>query len=193
MAKKESKFGNMVITLVLITAIAGLALSFVHKLTEAPIREAQAAKLKKALTKVLPEFDDVTSKMVMPVSGPDSIEFYTATKDGETVGIAVKTYTNNGFSGHFDILVGFYPSGVIINTAVLGHKETPGLGDKMDEAKSDFPIQFKEKDPASFNLKVTKDGGDVDAITASTISSRGFCDAVDRAYQTLMKEGGNHE
>ncbi len=189
----ESKFGNMVITLVLITAIAGLALSFVHKLTEEPIREAQAAKLKKALTQVLPEFDEVTSKMVMPVSGPDSIEFYTATKGGETVGIAVKTYTNDGFSGHFDILVGFYPSGVIINTAVLSHKETPGLGDKMDAAKSDFPMQFKEKDPASFNLKVTKDGGDVDAITASTISSRGFCDAVDRAYQTLMKEGGNHE
>lgn len=193
MAKKESKFGNMVITLVLITAIAGLALSYVQKLTAEPIRLAQEAKLKKALTAVLPKFDDVQTKKVLPITGPDSLEFFTATLNGEVVGTAIKTYTNNGFSGHFEILVGFLPNGVINNTAVLNHKETPGLGDKMDAAKSDFPEQFKGKDPANFMLKVKKDGGSVDAITASTISSRGFCDAVDRAYQTYMKEGGNNE
>lgn len=193
MAQKESKFGNMVITLVLITAIAGLALSYVHKITLEPIQQAQKAKLEKALKNVLHEFDKVESKKVIPVDGPDSLEFFTATLNGEVVGTAVKTYTNKGFSGHFDILVGFKPGGIIINTAVLNHKETPGLGDKMDASKSDFSLQFKDKDPASFVLKVKKDGGAVDAITASTISSRGFCDAVDRAYQTFMKEGGINE
>jgi electron transport complex protein RnfG len=73
---------------------------------------------------------------------------------------------------------------------VLAHKETPGLGDKMDASKSDFPLQFKGKNPADFKLHVTKDGGNVDAITAATISSRAFCDAVERAYVTFQKEKG---
>ena len=194
MAKKESKFGNMVSTLVIITAVAGLALSYVYKITEEPIRKASEEKLKKALTAVLPEFEDVESKKVAAFDGgTDSLEFFIATKGGEEVGTAIKTYTNKGFSGRIDLLVGFLPGGIINNTAVLSHKETPGLGDKMDIAKSDFPKQFMGKNPADFKLIVKKDGGDVDAITASTISSRGFCDAVDRAYQTYIKEGGNHE
>jgi electron transport complex protein RnfG len=85
-------------------------------------------------------------------------------------------------------MVGFSPDGTIRNTAVLEHKETPGLGDKMETEKSDFPDQFKGENPADFGLSVTKDGGDVDAITAATISSRAFCDAVDRAYKTFMNK-----
>jgi Na+-translocating ferredoxin:NAD+ oxidoreductase subunit G len=193
MAIKESKFGNMVITLVLITSIAGLALSYVYKITAEPIKQAQEAKLKKAITSVLPEFDEIISKKVLPITGTDSLEFFVAMKDGKSVGTAIKTYTNNGFSGKVELLVGFLPNGIINNTAVLSHKETPGLGDKMDISKSDFPKQFMGKDPLNFKLSVTKDGGQVDAITASTISSRAFCDAVDRAYQTFMKEGGKHE
>ncbi len=87
-------------------------------------------------------------------------------------------------------MVGFSPKGILINTVVLEHKETPGLGDKMDVAKSDFPIQFQGKDLAEWNMTVKKDGGDVDAITAATISSRAFCDAVQRAYDTFINEGG---
>lgn len=193
MAKKESTFGSMVITLFVITAIAALALGYVHKITEEPIRLAQEKKLKKALTVVLPQFDSIIAKKVKPVDGPDSLIFYIATNNGEEVGTAIATYTNKGFSGHFDILVGFKADGTIINTAVLKHTETPGLGDKMDAKKSVFPEQFIGKNPADYKLVVKKDGGDVDAITAATISSRAFCDAVDRAYKTFMKEGGNHE
>ena len=65
----------------------------------------------------------------------------------------------------------------------------PSLNDKMDKSKSDFSLQFKGKNPENFQLKVSKDGGDVDAITASTISSRAYCDAVERAYKAYM-EGG---
>ena len=93
-----------------------------------------------------------------------------------------------GFSGKIEIMAGFLPSGTINNTAVVSHKETPGLGDKMDVKKSDFPIQFMGKNPATYKLAVTKDGGDVDAITAATITSRAFCDAVDRAYKAFEKE-----
>ncbi len=69
----------------------------------------------------------------------------------------------------------------------LDHKETPGLGTKMTEPE--FKEQFTGKNPAEFTLKVKKDGGPVDAITAATISSRAFCDAVQRAYNTLQKGG----
>ena len=95
-----------------------------------------------------------------------------------------------GFSGKIELMVGFLDDGTIENTAVLMHKETPGLGDKMDQKKSDFSLQFIGKNPVDFKLKVKKDGGDVDAITAATISSRAFCDAVQRAYDVFEKEGG---
>jgi len=61
----------------------------------------------------------------------------------------------------------------------------------MDVAKSDFPVQFKEKNPENFKLMVKKDGGNVDAITAATISSRAFCDALQKGYDVVKKEGGS--
>jgi electron transport complex protein RnfG len=61
----------------------------------------------------------------------------------------------------------------------------------MEAAKSDFSAQFKGKNPDNYKLSVTKDGGDVDAITAATISSRAFCDAAERAYEAYKAEGGN--
>ena len=63
---------------------------------------------------------------------------------------------------------------------MLEHKETPGLGSKIAD---NFKEQFDGKNPAAFSLKVRKDGGDVDAITAATISSRAVCDALSRAFQ----------
>ncbi len=189
MAKRESTFVNMTVTLVVISAIAALALGYVNKITEEPIRLAQEKKLKEALKVVLPEFENITTKMVKPEDAEDSLTCYIADKGGEIVGVAVKTYTMKGFSGFVQIMVGFKPDGSIVNTAVLQHAETPGLGDKMDVKKSNFPTQFIGKNPKDFNLTVKKDGGDVDAITAATISSRAFCDATKRAFETLKKEG----
>lgn len=193
MAKKESTIANMVLTLLVITAVAGVALGFVYKATKGPIDAAKQAKLEDAISKVLPEFDMLDEELkIKPATGADSLSFYHAYKGEEYIGTAVKTYTDNGFSGRFWIMIGFLPDGTIFNTAILEHKETPGLGDKMDVNKSDFPKQFENQNPTSFKLKVTKDGGNVQAITAATISSRGFCDATQRAYDAFMnnkKEG----
>ena len=101
------------------------------------------------------------------------------------VGYAVNSYTNNGFSGYISLMAGFKPDGSVIGISVLEHKETPGLGTKMTEPE--FKEQFTGKNPGESMLKVKKDGGDIDAITAATISSRAFCDAVQRAYNTLKK------
>ena len=134
---------------------------------------------------VIPEFETMTDTSLMPATGKDSIKVYKLNKGTENTGYAVMTYTDNGFSGRFTLMVGFTPDDAISNIEVLEHKETPGLGTKM--ALPAFKDQFKGlklSDLPGNELKVKKDGGTVDAITAATISSRGFCDAVNRAYST---------
>jgi electron transport complex protein RnfG len=111
---------------------------------------------------------------------------YPATLEGALVGYAVETFSNKGFGGRITLMVGFQPDGTVYNTSVVSHAETPGLGDKMDASKSNFSEQFKGIHPSTFRLAVKKDGGDIDAITASTITSRAFADAVSRAYEAFL-------
>ena len=187
-SKRESNFINMVSTLFMVSAIAALALGGVYTVTKEPIALAKKKKLEAAIKTVLPNFDTLQMEKIALGDGEDSLIFYTASKDKKIIGTAVKTYTMDGFMGKIELMVGFLEDGTINNTAVVSHKETPGLGDKMDVKKDKFPLQFMGKNPANFKLEVTKDGGDVDAITAATISSRAFCDAVDRAYIAFKKE-----
>jgi electron transport complex protein RnfG len=177
MAKLESTFKNMLMSLLFISIGMSAALGFVYSLTKEPIEKANKMKEVQAITDVLPEFDNDPTVNIKSVEG---LDYYTATKGEEVVGYAVKSFTDKGFSGHFTMMVGFKPDGTIHNITVLDHKETPGLGTKMKEPK--FKDQFPGKNPESFKLKVKKDGGPVDAITAATISSRAFCDGVQRAY-----------
>ena len=186
--KKESSFINMVLTLFVVAVVAALALGGVYTITKEPIAIAKQKKLEAAIKAVLPDFDSIQTRKVKDASGDDSLVFYFASKDGDLLGAAIKTYTMKGFGGRIELMVGILEDGTINNTAVLSHKETPGLGDKMDVKKSDFPKQFIGKNPESFKLKVSKDGGDVDAITAATISSRAFCDAVKRATDTFESQ-----
>lgn len=193
MAKKESTLGNMVMALVGVAFVASTSLGLVYQVTKDPIAAAKMAKKQEAIQKVTPEFnnDPIAEKYALEADG-DSLYFFPAKKDGELVGTAIETWTMLGFSGEIKVMVGLLPDGTINEVAVLEHKETPGLGDKMERKKSDWGLQFAGKNPASFSLKVKKDGGDVDAITASTISSRAFCDAIVRAYNNYM-EGDNNE
>lgn len=190
-SKRESNFINMVVTLLIVSAVAALALGAVYTVTKEPIALAKKAKLEAAIKAVVPEFDNLKTEKVPMGDGGDTLILYIASKNDEVVGTAIKTYTMKGFSGRIELMVGFLNDGSIDNTAVLMHKETPGLGDKMDKKKSNFSDQFNGKNPANYKLKVKKDGGSVDAITAATISSRAFCDAVQRAYDVFEKEGGN--
>lgn len=188
---KESTFKNMTFTLLTITLLSSACLGFVFSFTEGPINDAKNAKINNAISQVLPEFDNkpTSQKFEREVDGGILI-FYPATKDSQPIGTAIQTFTKKGFSGQFDLIVGFLPDGTIHGIEVIAHKETPGLGDKMESGKSDFSVQFKGKNPENFKLAVIKDGGNVDAITASTISSRAYCDAVKRAYDAFIKEGG---
>ena len=189
MAKKESTFVNMVFVLFIVSFVSSAALGVVYELTKEPIRMVDINKKNNAIQSVLPEFNNAPANEFFKVpSDLDSLTFYPAKKDSILVGTAVETYTKKGFSGLIRLMVGFAPDGTILQVAVLEHKETPGLGDKIDKSKSNFSIQFEGKNPAEFKVAVKKDRGDVDAITASTISSRAYCDAVIRAYNAYMKE-----
>ena len=192
--KKESTFINMVLVLFIITLVASAALGGLYELTKEPIAAAKLAKKLKAIKEVVPAFDNNPSDDVytVAINEKDSLEFYPAKMDGKLVGTAVKTFTTQGFSGYVWIMVGFKPDGTINNYSVLEHKETPGLGTKMaDWFKQTDPAKAKasiiDKNPETSKFIVSKDGGDIDAITAATISSRAFLDAVQTAYNEYMK------
>lgn len=190
MAKKESAFANMIITLLVITLIASTTLGFVYEFTKIPIAAAKQTAKMKAINEVLPEFNNQPNEEVYKIAiDNDTLYFYPARKNRKLVGTAIETFTNKGFSGNIKLLVGILPDGSINDIVVLEHKETPGLGDKMSKSKSDFSLQFQGINPENFNINVKNDGGDVDAITASTISSRAYCDAVNRAYNAYLKGG----
>lgn len=189
MAKKETSFFNMVLTLFLVTLISATALGFVYELTKEPIDLARILKKNNAIQNVIPGFNNNPIEEASDViKDGKPVKLYMARENGDVSGIAVETFSNEGFNGEIKLMVGFLPDGTINGVTVLEHKETPGLGDKMVKSKSDFSNQFVGKHPDKFKLQVKKDGGDVDAITAATISSRAFCDAVDRAYQAFKQE-----
>src|SRR4030043_1168412 len=183
MAKRESNFMNMFVTLLLVTLLSSAALGFIYELTKKPIDDALMYKKTLAVHIVLPEFDNDPFENVMRVAvGDDTLSVYPGRKDDEITGVAVET-SSPGYGGDIRLLVGFLPDGTIKEVAVIEHKETAGLGDKILKSKSDFPVQFEGKNPENFRLAVIKDGnGDVDAITASTISSRAYCVALQKAY-----------
>lgn len=183
MKKLESSLKNMAIVLTSVTVIAGALLGYVNELTKEPIAQANAKALSDAIAIVVPGFDN------NPAEAPESIEIegvaykiYKATKDGEFIGAAVES-SANGFGGALNILVGFDKEGKIIDYSVLSHSETPGLGSKAAEwFKKGAKGDITGKNPGEKALTVNKDGGDVDAITASTITSRAFLQAVNNAY-----------
>lgn len=179
----------MILSLTLISLVMAAALGFVYLKTKGPIEQANQKKVVDAIAKVVPAFDnDPVKDMYKVADAGDTVYFYPAKKGDQLVGTAVKTFTNKGFSGYVCLMVGILPDGSIYKTEVLDQKETPGLGTLMVEPK--FKDQFDGKNPDSFKLRVKKDGGDVDAITAATISSRAVCDALQRAIDLYKKSAG---
>lgn len=183
----KSNFANMVIVLTVTCLICSALLAGVNALTAKPIAEANARNLKESLEKVLPEGSEISDGKPIEVGGQPST-YYEATKDGEVVAYAIKSVTT-GFGGALTLMVGIQPDGVVVNTSVLDHSETPGLGAKCTTDQK-FMSQWKGFDTNSKILSVKKDGGDVDAITASTITSRAYTLAVKNAAEALKTIGG---
>lgn len=181
MKKLESSLLNMAVVLTVISVIAGGLLAYVNGVTEGPIQEIKEKALADGIKSVL-QADE--ANVLSTEEGDNGIVVYTTDK-----GVAVQAVNNSAFSGAIKVLVGFDAEGNILGYNVLEHAETPGLGAKAGEwfqkgAKGDII----GKNPSKNNLTVSKDGGEVDAITASTITSRAFLGAVNDAYKAFKGE-----
>ena len=188
MTKKKSTFISMTLTLFAITLIAGVSLGFINDITKGPKEQAKLARKINALKNVLPEFNNNPVEDVKRIKSDlakDSIEIYAGFLNENQSGTAVVGSSEKGFSGLVKIMVGFNPDGSIKNIAVLEQKETPGLGTKMKDEK--FIKQFRDKHPSTYNLKVKKDQGDVDALTGATITTRAFGEATQMAYDVFVE------
>ncbi len=179
----------MLLVLTGVTAISVALLAYVNELTKGPIAEANAKTLNEALKQVLPEFTNnpvgESDTIFSEKDGKKVVDFivYPAKKGEEWVGSAVESKAM-GFGGELKVLVGFDAEGKIYNYSLLAHAETPGLGSKAaDWFKEGNKGSIKGMSPGEGELKVSKDGGQVDAITASTITSRAFLKAVNKAYE----------
>lgn len=179
----ESSLKNMVLVLFTITLLSSAAVGGVYTITKEPIAQAKVAAVNNALKQVLPEYETTTSQTIEV--NDMAVEAYTATVADKAVGYAIKSSSKNGFGGAISLMVGFDTEGNIININVLEQKETPGLGTKMAEEGNALQASLVGKNAGKVNLTVKKDGGDIDALTAATISSRAYAEAVAIAYEAF--------
>ena len=182
MAKLKSSLTNMLLSLTLITLVAAGLLAGIYSLTKDTIAATNAAKQQAAIIAVLPQVEGLNIAEPLEVDG---ITIFKAHQGDTFAGAAVKV-AENGFGGTFHVMVGFDNAGTITGFEVLDHQETPGLGSKMQEWFQNVRTIIG-LNPAQSNLTVSKDGGDVDAITAATISSRAFLAAVNKAYNAYAE------
>ncbi|MDR1602464.1 MAG: RnfABCDGE type electron transport complex subunit G [Tannerella sp.] len=204
MAKLKSNLTNMVSVLTGISLFVAVALGMMYSVTKGPIEAAKTAKAQDAIKEVLPAFERLDEPELIEIEKAGTFAVHKA-YDGEDrfVGAAVESFSNNAFNGKIKVMVGFDKAGSITNYSVLEQQETPGLGTKMTDwfkpqtetrkslVETIFGFQLKTearkssvvgKNPAKDNLTVSKDGGEIDGITAATISSRAFLHAVSLAY-----------
>jgi len=181
--KLESTLPNMFLVLTLIALLSAAALGFTYAQTK-PILDEQARQREiQAVANVVPEFDNNPTEESMTPGEFPNLQIYPATRDGVRVGTAVRSYSSNAYGGDLRVMVGFNREGEITGSTVLEHAETPGLGAKLTEKS--FREQFLNRRPDAQELAVTKDGGEIDSITAATISSRAFVEAVNRAWDAV--------
>ena len=184
----KSTLFNMVAVLFTITLIASAGVGAVNMITEEPIAAAKAAATTAAVANVLPEFEQ-NQVSEQEIDGM-TIKVYTAISGESVVGYAVESMTKSGFGGAIRMMVGFLPDGKIFNVNVLEQAETPGLGTKMCDEGNTLISSIKDKDADELKFSVKKDGGELDALTAATISSRAYYDAVARAYKAYQMASG---
>ena len=186
MKKLESSLLNMVLVLTGVAVIMGGILAYVNHLTEGPIAQQKAKALADGIKSVM-GVDELsvakTDTVRQNVGGKELTYIIYQTQDAQKkdLGAAVES-TTSGFGGDLKVLVGFDPEGKILGYTLLEQAETPGLGAKADKwFQKGEKGDIIGKSPAE-PLTVSKDGGQVDAITASTITSRAFLLAVNNAY-----------
>ncbi|MCM1503577.1 MAG: RnfABCDGE type electron transport complex subunit G [Muribaculum sp.] len=192
----------MVLSLGITTVVSALLLAWVNDITAGPVAAAEKQKQIDAIKAVTPKFtnDPLADKWEYTPKGMDKpFILFPAYNGDEFVGAAVEGYSLNGFSGEVRVMYGFDANGNVTGYEVLRHAETPGLGTKMQEwfRMDEGRRNIIGHNPGSESMRVAKDGGIIDGITAATISSRAFlealrgCYAALDAYEGLSKDNGD--
>lgn len=192
MKKLKSSLTNMVVVLVACALVTGGLLAFVNHVTEGPIALQSEKTLADGIKAVMGggSLRVTSNDTIRQEMGGKTFLFvvHKTAQDGKEIGAAVES-TTQGFGGDLKVLVGFDPQGTILGYTILSSSETPGLGAKAGQwFQKDGKGNIIGKSPAKGDLAVSKDGGDVDAITASTITSRAFLKAVNQAYHAYMRK-----
>ncbi len=180
-----SKNGGMLAAFAIVTT-ALIALTFSG--TEQRIAYQQEKRLLSVLNEVVPEnyhtntlFEDCTAVSSELLGNREPHLVYRARIDGEPSALALETTAPDGYSGNIQLVVGVDTSLTVLGVRVVDHKETPGLGDKIELAVSDWILSFNQKQFDTDKLsrwQVKKDGGDFDAFTGATITPRAVVEAV---------------
>jgi len=180
--KKQLKSG---LTLGIYALLSVALIGVTNELTGGYIKAEADRKLTEELSAMLPgvPYDNNiagTCRLIKDERlGDDAFhELYTAKKDNEVTGFIFHYFTHKGYSGDIELLTGTDKEGTVRRVQVLRHQETPGLGDQVEESKSDWLKSFKDKNLGNAVFKVRKDGGDFDSFTGATITPRAITEAV---------------
>ncbi len=188
----KSSIKNMTLSLGVVTVLAGALLALVHIVTREPISAAASAKVMEAVCRVTPAFDNDPLSQAweyQPGDGVGKVTVYPAYAGGSFAGAAVQSYSPNGFAGEIIVMYGFDADGEVSGFQVLEQAETPGLGAKMNEwfRSGEGSRSVIGKNPSEVSMRVTKDRGEIDGITAATISSRAFLEALRLAFEAFRE------
>ncbi len=136
------------------------------------------------------EMDNELLQDSIDIQAPDlasgSVTVYRARMAGKPVAVIMSPVEAPGYAGPIKLIVGIRADGSLGGVRVLAHKETPGLGDKIEENRSDWVLDFTGKsldNPAPQRWKVKRDGGDFDQFTGATITPRSIVAATKRALE----------
>lgn len=208
MNRLSSSFMNMTLVLTGTSLFVAVILASIYSITKEPIEASKIAKQQHAIKEVLPSFTRLDEPELVEMEGRVFILYKAFDHNQNFVGAAVEASSKNGFNGEIKVIVGFDKEANIVNYSILEQKETPGLGTKMvdwfkpavktEKSLIEKVFGFEEKaverkssiigvNPAHTRLTVSKDGGEIDAITAATITSRAFLEAIRSACEVYTK------
>jgi len=206
MSNDKVKILPLVLSMGLISCVATALMAWVFLVTEAPIKTAMQQKTNAALSQVLPAFDNQPAQEAVTLGG---VKFYTARKDGQIAGFAGETISPNGYAGDVTVLAGLKLDGTLTTVLVTKQTETPGLGTVVAERKREKTIsgilagkketglppnrildQFTGMKASAGQTPwaVKKDGGELDAVTGATITSRAVGGAVFTIAETFAAQ-----
>lgn len=171
---------NLAFRLALICAVAALALAQVDGFTREPIKQAEAKAQREAVEAVLPSFVKLVTD-TLRTGADDQAIYFTGSDSTGTVGTAFTAVSGLGYSGEIEVMVGLDGKGAVNGVRILRHAETPGLG--ANYAAVEVLDAFYKGKGQKDSWKVSKDGGQVDAITGATVTGRAICDAIEKGLQ----------